>query len=69
MELALLMIAGLLLIYVGFLQIQAPPPPQTVVLVPGAGERGSGVSGAALALLILLAVIALAIFGVLPALG
>ncbi len=70
MELVLLIVVAILMLYVAYLQIRLSVTPRpTVVVMPSTAEQDSGIGCAALVLLVLLAVIFMAILGVLPPLS
>jgi hypothetical protein len=67
MELVFLIVVAILLLYVAYLQIRLSVTSRpTVVVMPSTSEQDSGVGCVALVLLVLLAVICMAILGVLP---
>jgi len=70
MDTLLLIVVAALVLYIAYLELRlSVNPPQTVVVMPSTADQESGLGCAAIVLLVVLAVIALALLGLLPPLG
>mgnify|MGYP000274199065 CR=1 FL=1 len=67
METFLLIVIAILVLYIAYLQFRLSlNSPQTVVVVPSTADQESGMGCATIALMVVLAVIVLALLGMLP---
>jgi len=67
MDTLLLIVVAALVLYIAYLELRlSVNPPQIVVTMPPAADQESGLGCAAIVLLVVLAMIALALLGLLP---